>query len=102
MSTRLSAKERRRVFARLVERDGAACVHCGVPHRVIWRNAGIYSVPGVPRGEGRYSRVNPSSNLEIEHRRPFAAGGSNALSNLRLMCGDCHKQKTAADRRTPA
>lgn len=70
MSTRLSAKERRRVFARLVERDGAACVHCGVPHRVIWRNA--------------------------------AAGGSNALSNLRLMCGDCHKQKTAADRRTPA
>lgn len=42
-------------------------------------------------------RVRPAH--EVDHRVPKAAGGTDALSNLRAMNHECHKRKTAADSR---
>lgn len=33
---------------------------------------------------------------EVDHVVPLAVGGSNLLSNLRLLCAPCHKEATAA------
>lgn len=92
---RLTTKDRKRIFASLAQRDGKHCCECKVPHRVIWRRSGIYGSK-----DYQYTRVNASSNLDIEHRIPVAQGGKNMMSNLQLMCTDCHKRKTAAERRS--
>jgi len=97
MSIRLSSKQRKDAFAALAIRDGKHCRICGIGHRVIWRRAGIFSTPAPDRH--RYTRVNPSSNLEIEHIIPLARGGTHALDNLQLLCTACHKIKTDAERR---
>ncbi len=34
---------------------------------------------------------------EVDHHVPLEQGGSNADSNLQLLCDDCHKAKTAAE-----
>jgi 5-methylcytosine-specific restriction enzyme A len=36
---------------------------------------------------------------EVDHRTPLARGGTNELANLRLLCRDHHRRKTALDRR---
>jgi hypothetical protein len=36
-------------------------------------------------------------NLEVDHLRPFAAGGPTSLANSGLRCPDCHEVKTRAD-----
>lgn len=86
---------RSRRFAQLCERDGAHCQDCGCHHRTIWRKAGVANAPV----DGFiFSRVNCSSNLEVDHRTPLSEGGSNVLDNLWLLCIDCHKRKTIAER----
>lgn len=89
------------MVAQVATRDGAVCIQCGVSERTIWRKAGYGS--GDLWGEDpwesyRFSRVHPSSNLELEHTRPLSEGGTNSLSNMRLMCIDCHKLKSSAER----
>jgi 5-methylcytosine-specific restriction endonuclease McrA len=98
MSIRISSQRRKQVFSALVRRDGARCRECQIAHRTIWRNAGIFSTSAPEHY--RYTRVNPSSNLEIEHIIPLSKGGTNDKTNLQLLCGACHKQKTAAERRS--
>ncbi|WP_425571123.1 HNH endonuclease [Sphingobium yanoikuyae] len=97
MSTRLSSQRRKQVFSALVRRDGARCRECQIAHCIIWRRAGIFAT-SAPEYY-RYTRVNPSSNLEIEHIIPLSKGGTNNVINLQLLCGTCHKRKTAAERR---
>jgi len=36
---------------------------------------------------------------EVDHILPLASGGSHQDPNLQTLCGDCHKAKTAQDRR---
>jgi hypothetical protein len=36
------------------------------------------------------------SDLQIHHRVPLAAGGTNQLSNLAVLCRVCHRKETAA------
>lgn len=96
MAARLTTQRRRQVFKTLAHRDGKQCRRCGAGHRTIWRPAGIFSTSG-PDGH-RYTRVNPSSNLEIEHILPLSHGGTNDISNLQLLCIDCHKLKTGSER----
>lgn len=55
--------EWRRIAVR--ERDSGRCVVCG-------------------RGD------RPHDSLHTHHRQPFGQGGSHALTNLVLLCGDCH------------
>jgi 5-methylcytosine-specific restriction endonuclease McrA len=47
---------------------------------------------------GHYTKVHPTSNLEVDHRLPLSYGGNNEISNLWLLCIDCHKAKTTAER----
>lgn len=36
---------------------------------------------------------------QVDHRIPRSRGGSDDESNLQALCGYCHKQKTAMERR---
>ena len=40
-----------------------------------------------------------NANFEVDHIIPLYHGGDNALSNLQLLCPDCHRSKTACDSR---
>lgn len=37
---------------------------------------------------------------DCDHLVPIRQGGTNDLTNLRILCRPCHKRKTAEDRRT--
>jgi hypothetical protein len=94
-------KWRQKAFAALVERDGDKCCSCGCAGRTIWRQMGTWS--GIrwgsdPWERNRYTKVNPSSNLEVDHKTALSDGGDNSIGNLWLLCVDCHKQKTSAER----
>ena len=39
-----------------------------------------------------------ADKFEIDHIIPLASGGSNNLSNLQPLCGDCHKKKTTEEK----
>lgn len=43
---------------------------------------------------------NSTHFLEIDHIRPVSAGGTNALSNLRLLCSACHRTRHAWEGRS--
>lgn len=94
-------KWRRNAFAALVERDGEQCCLCECEGRTIWRNIGYGTGPqwgADPWETSRFSKVHPTSNLEVDHRTPLSCGGDNSLSNLWLLCIDCHKAKTVQER----
>ena len=40
-----------------------------------------------------------SANYEVDHVVPLFRGGGNEMENLRCLCPDCHRTKTAEDRR---
>lgn len=63
-AAKLSGKEARRKRRALVRRDGAECRACAA-----------------------------TEGLTIDHVVPAALGGSNALTNLQLLCADCNQQK---------
>lgn len=90
--SRPSSKWRQSMFRKLVERDGAICGQCGIAHRTIWRAAGVNGF-----ADNLHTRVNPSSNLEVDHKTALHVGGSNKVENLWLLCRDCHKRKTSLE-----
>lgn len=94
MTSRPHSRWRKSVFAKVAARDGMRCVDCGASHRMIWRQAGRW---GSYSDGGLYTKVNGSSNLEVDHQTPLHRGGSNDLENLRLRCRDCHRLKTTAE-----
>ncbi len=55
-----------KVFVALGRRDGFECVNCGTP----------------------------SKDLQIDHKRPLARGGTNDLDNLQLLCRKCNLTKS--------
>jgi len=46
--------------------------------------------------------INNMERVEIDHIIAKVDGGSNETNNLRLVHSECHKQKTAAERRMRA
>ncbi|WP_373432209.1 HNH endonuclease [Streptomyces afghaniensis] len=60
----------RHVRPRALVRDGFSCVRCGARER-----------------------------LEVDHVVPIAKGGTWTLGNAQTLCHDCHKEKSAEDRR---
>lgn len=67
---------------RIRERDGHACVRCGVgcPHL----QADVYA---------------GTKCHEVDHIVPLMEGGSNADGNLQLLCSGCHREKTTREGR---
>ena len=51
---------------RVVQRDGAKCKKCGHPNPV---------------------------NLSVDHIRAVSLGGTDAISNLQILCWRCHRKK---------
>jgi 5-methylcytosine-specific restriction endonuclease McrA len=47
------------------------------------------------RAGGACEQCGSDSDLEIEHLVPVSQGGSNAASNLKLLCGNCIRSKGA-------
>ncbi|MDC9583254.1 HNH endonuclease [Xenorhabdus sp. PR6a] len=58
---------------RVKQRDKHLCQHCLLQGRVV-------------------------TGITVDHIQPKARGGTNALSNLQLLCEACHRQKTATER----
>jgi 5-methylcytosine-specific restriction endonuclease McrA len=86
-----------RMYAAIVSRDGERCSECGAAASSIWRRNG--SCSSSTYGEHPHTIVYPTTNLEIDHAQGLRDGGTNDLSNLRLLCIPCHKAKTIAERR---
>lgn len=85
----------------IIERDGHCCAECGAEPQPIWRRMGLTCASD----GSHFTRVHPTDNLEMDHRKPIWAGGDNRLENLWLLCIDCHKVKTsqeASERRRAA
>ena len=40
-----------------------------------------------------------NANFEVDHIIPLFNAGDNSIDNLQLLCPDCHRTKTAEDRR---
>lgn len=40
-----------------------------------------------------------NANYEVDHIIPLYLAGDNTIENLQLLCPDCHRTKTAEDRR---
>jgi hypothetical protein len=90
---RFNSAERTKIYSNLCERDDEQCAQCGCDAATIWRRMGLYCT----EENWQYTKVWPTSNLEIDHRVPLWAGGDNDESNLWLLCVDCHKRKTAQE-----
>lgn len=100
MSVRVKGKWKHRVFAKVAERDGLVCAKCGVFEKKEWRAMGVWNGDDWPEDEvfrNRRTKVHLCSNLEVDHREPLWAGGSNDLTNLWLLCRPCHKTKTSLE-----
>lgn len=41
--------------------------------------------------------LNQNSRWQIDHVVPLSRGGTNARSNLQLLCAGCHASKTARE-----
>lgn len=93
---RKDSKWRARRYYDLCHRDGCFCRSCGEKGHSIWRRAGVYNNP--EWGNARYTVVNGSSSLEVDHVVPLSEGGTNDIDNLWLLCIDCHKRKTSMER----
>lgn len=93
---RKCSKWRKRVFDVLCKNHGPQCVDCGQPHKLIWRAASVYV--NSEWGNARYTLVNCSSILEVDHIIELADGGSNDIENLQLLCVACHRGKTSQKR----
>lgn len=62
------------------KRDGGKCVMCGV------------------KVNNRYGKL--ATSAEYDHIVPHCEGGKHVLENIRLLCHECHKKRTAEWRRT--
>jgi 5-methylcytosine-specific restriction endonuclease McrA len=69
----------------LVQRDGPQCHRCGwdaTDHVNDWLIDPAWGFP-----------------FDVDHVIPLAADGEHALSNMQLLCGSCHRQKTIHEMR---
>lgn len=58
---------------------------------VIARDQGVCQLCGLV--------VSGPRQAQVDHIRPKAEGGTDALENLRLLCLECHSRRTATDSR---
>lgn len=85
---------RKRVLPKIIERDGAFCRSCGCAQSFTYKTWGQSNT-----ADGhRFSWVYRVSLLELDHITPLHLGGDNEVSNLQLLCHECHKRKTSAER----
>lgn len=70
-----------------VKRDGHRCVQCGV--------AGKYN-------NWPWRTDKPLPKLEVDHIVAVKDGGSHHPDNLRTLCRECHKKRTAEQRKRKA
>jgi len=92
---RFNSAEKAKLYYTLCERDGEWCAECKCKPYTIWRRNGTCSSSSY--GSHPHTIVYPTPNLEIDHRTPLWAGGTNDLENLWLLCIECHKAKTAKE-----
>lgn len=91
---RKDSKWRDRVFYQLCIRDGPCCSKCDAKIHKVWRKHST----GLSLDNYHCTLVYCTTNLEVDHIVPLSEGGSNEYDNLWLLCRQCHKEKTAAER----
>lgn len=109
----LHGRKRKRVINKHVREHGWHCYYCGAPlvHEdnikqvclyepevVSWTHCGcgehdLSKEPCVRGGAWYIPDDSPYRWFEIEHKIPRSRGGSDALSNLCLSCGECNNRK---------
>ena len=48
------------------------------------------------------AKCGRKNNLEMDHIIPVIDGGSSDISNLQILCSECHTEKTILDNRERA
>jgi 5-methylcytosine-specific restriction endonuclease McrA len=79
------------VLQKVKERDKEVCAVCGYCRLTAWRNW----------NEDPKLHAAPAA-MEYDHIVPFSEGGLTVLENMRTLCRQCHKKRTAAWRRERA
>ena len=85
---------KRRAFSAVSLRDGERCADCGCGQSFVYIDAGI----GVDCDGTVFCWTYRRSFLELDHITPLSEGGGNGHENLNLLCHNCHKHKTSAER----
>lgn len=53
----------------------------------------------IRRDKGRCVKCNQAGANEVDHIKPLWDGGTNLLTNLQLLCWECHWIKTEAEQK---
>lgn len=61
--------------------------------RILERDEGL-CIPGLAKGEVHVA-------MQVDHRTPKAAGGTDDDVNLQSICDACHREKTSRESRNP-
>ena len=83
----------------VVERDRHICQMCGkdiAAEMLAWRRArpaNIYPFEAWRAWSRAWRRAQPRE--EYDHIVPFSEGGATVVENMRTLCKDCHKKRTA-------
>ena len=94
----ISAADREKIIGNYFRNanENVGALDCGVMTHA--RDVNEATKDGVKWGYGNKCIICGSTvKLEVDHRRALMNGGTNDVSNLALLCDDCHKIKTKYD-----
>ena len=69
---RITGNDHTKARNAVIERDGPLCLHC-------------------------LKKGHVSVGLEMDHINPLHKGGDNSITNLQMLCRDCHDAKTRTE-----
>lgn len=74
--------------------DKAAREHSNATYGAEWKRA---RAAALARAGRRCQKCSSTQEIQVDHVIPVSQGGSHAASNLQVLCGNCHRHKTATE-----
>lgn len=74
--------------------DRAAREHTASTYGADWRRQ---RQKALARAGHRCEQCSSARDIQVDHVVPVSHGGSHQLTNLQVLCGGCHRKKTATE-----